>query len=64
MFLTALGFFLGGCVLFGAWWVYGWLFLSGGPKSQIFRRRLMRIRQLIGKKGESYELLDREDHSA
>jgi hypothetical protein len=71
MFLTALGFFLGGLVLFAAWWVYGKLVLSQGLKGQIFRRRFHQlmpfsIRKFMTKDGGSYELLEREDedHSA
>jgi hypothetical protein len=64
IFLTVLGFSLGGCLLVAAWWVYGRLFLSQGPKGQSFKRRLADFRRLVGKKRNSYELLNRQDHSA
>jgi len=58
IFLTVIGFTLGGCLFFALWWVYGRLLFSHGPKGQSLRRRLPFWRRTHSK--IDYELVERE----
>ena len=57
IFLTVLGFTLGGLLFLCFWWIYGRFLISGGPKGQSFRRRLPFWRR--SKDKIDYELLER-----